>query len=570
MDNRIIKRTTIIGIIIVLAFSLGQNLLALALPRVASVELNKIFTGESDLNQFALTYVGLISLIFIFAVVITVMSNVVTENFAANVRKRIINKISFLSYKSVNELTSSKLLTNLTSDVDAVKMLFNQSIITVFSSLVLIIGASISMLSINRDLGLIVMLVIPLLLVSFGVIFSFIGKFFEQAQKNLDKMNLVINENIVGSSLTKVLNAGGTEIEKFSHINELNRQVGMKITKGFAGLIPVITILANLALLAVVYFGGQQVIDFINSLGGQGMSPGDYTAFFSYVGTFIGPIIFMGFIASTIGRSITSIKRIKETLDTKEKEDLGKTKAEIRGAIKFENVSYEINNKKILNNISFEIKAGTKNAIVGPTAAGKTQIFNIIAGLQDATEGKISIDGIDIKEFEIENFYSQVALVFQDSVIFNTTIKENILFNSEVNESNLNKAISTAELSDFVAAQDKKEETIITERGSSLSGGQKQRLTLARALSINPKVLLLDDFTARVDIKTEKNIIDNLDKNYPDITLLSITQKIESIKDYDQILLIMEGELIAKGTHEELLKNSFEYQQIYNSQQTTE
>lgn len=570
MDNKIIKKTTIIGTFVVLAFSLAGNVLALALPRVAADELNKLFLGTSNLDNFAAIYLALILAIFVSAVAVTVVSNLVTENFAASIRARIINKVSLLSYKSVNEITASKLLTNLTSDVDAVKSLFNQGIITIFSSLVLLVGASIAMLSINRDLGLIVMAVIPALFISFGIIFSFIGKFFDLAQKNLDKLNKVINENIVGASLTKVLNAGKTEIAKFSVINEINRQVGISITKGFAGLIPVITILANLALLAVVYFGGQQVIDFIGSMGAEGMSPGDYTAFFTYVGTFIGPIIFLGFTASTIARSLTSIKRIKETLDTKERVSSGNTKVDIKGEIKFEAVSFEINNKKILSNISFNIKPGTKNAIVGPTAAGKTQVFNIIAGLQDATEGKITIDGVDINEIETTNFYSQVALVFQDSVIFNTTIKENILFNTQLDEENLAKAIKAAELGDFVAAQDDKENTVISERGSSLSGGQKQRLTLARALAINPKVLLLDDFTARVDIKTEKNIIDNLDKYYPDVTLLSITQKIESIKDYDQILLIMEGELLAKGTHKELLETSFEYKQIFNSQQTTE
>lgn len=568
--NRVIKRSTIIGTLIVLAFSLGGNLLVIALPRIASEELNKIFTGDSNLDDFAKLYLGLMTLILLSAVVLTILSNIVTENFAAEVRRNVINKISKFSYKTVNDIGSSKLLTNLTSDVDAVKALFNQGIITIFSSLVLVIGTSISMLSINRDLAWAVIAVIPMLLISFGIIFSFIGKFFEAAQKNLDKLNNVINENIVGSALTKVLNSGYVEIKKFFTINELNRKTNLKIVYGFASLIPIITILANVALLAVVYFGGRDVIDFINSMGVEGLSPGDYTAFFTYVGMFIGPVLFLGFTASTIARSVTSIKRIKEVLDMDERTNIGTVVKDVKGSIKFDNVTYEINNKTLLKDISFEIRPGTKNAIVGPTAAGKTQIFNLIAGLQDPTSGKILLDGTDINEIEINSFYSQVALVFQDSVIFNTSIKENILFNSNVNEENLEKAIKVAELSDFVAAQDQKENTIISERGSSLSGGQKQRLTLARALAINPKVLLLDDFTARVDIKTERNIIENLDKEYPNLTLLSITQKIESIKNYDQIFLIMEGELIASGTHKELLKNSFEYQQIFNSQQTTE
>ncbi len=566
----ILKKRTVVGIVITLALSLSANLLALALPRVASENLNKIFLGSLDLWEFQRIYLGYVALILLATIGQIIISNLATEDLAATIRSKLIQKISQLSYSTVNQITSSKLLTIITSDVDAVKNLFNQGIVQIFSSIVLLIGASIAMLAINSQLGLIVVATIPALFITFGFIFSSISKSFKKAQENLDKLNRVINESIVGAALTKVLNSGYVEMIKFHEVNEVTRQTNLKIVYGFASLIPVISILANLATLAVVYFGGSGVIDFINSQGGSGLSPGDYSAFFSYIGTFLGPIFILGFVASTIARSFTSVKRIQETLAAQDAATRGNVKKEIKGAIKFDKVSLEIANKNILKEISFEIKPGTKNAIVGPTAAGKTQIFNLIAGLQEPTAGSIEVDGTNIKEIDINDFYSQVALVFQDSVIFNTTVKENILFNAETNQADLDKAIATAELSDFIAAQDKGVDTLITERGSSLSGGQKQRLTLARALSINPKILLLDDFTARVDIKTEKNIINNLEKNYPELTLLSITQKIESVKDYDQILLIMEGELIAKGTHKELLKNSFEYQQIFNSQQTTE
>lgn len=566
----ILKKRTVVGIVITLALSLSANLLALALPRVASENLNKIFLGSLDLWEFQRIYLGYVALILLATIGQIIISNLATEDLAATIRSKLIQKISQLSYSTVNQITSSKLLTIITSDVDAVKNLFNQGIVQIFSSIVLLIGASIAMLSINSQLGLIVVATIPALFITFGFIFSSISKSFKKAQENLDKLNRVINESIVGAALTKVLNSGYVEMIKFHEVNEVTRQTNLKIVYGFASLIPVISILANLATLAVVYFGGSGVIDFINAQGGSGLSPGDYSAFFSYIGTFLGPIFILGFVASTIARSFTSVKRIQETLATQDAATRGNVKKEIKGAIKFDKVSLEISNKNILKEISFEIKPGTKNAIVGPTAAGKTQIFNLIAGLQEPTAGSIEVDGTNIKDIDINDFYSQVALVFQDSVIFNTTVKENILFNAETNQADLDKAIATAELKDFIAAQDKGVDTLITERGSSLSGGQKQRLTLARALSINPKILLLDDFTARVDIKTEKNIITNLEKNYPELTLLSITQKIESVKDYDQILLIMEGELIAKGTHKELLKNSFEYQQIFNSQQTTE
>lgn len=558
------------GVALVLAMSLAVNILTLDLPKVAADAINRIFQGNTDLTEFQQIYLGFIFAIFAITVLQNVFVNVLTETFSASLRQRVIRKVSRLSFNTVSSITSAKLLTNITSDVDAVKQLFSQGIVMIFSSLVLIVGASISMLRINTSLGLSVMVVIPLLLVTFFIIFGAINKYFKIAQENLDRLNKVINESIVGASLVKVLNSGKWEESKFSTVNEANRKNSIKIVFGFASLIPIISILANLAVLAVVYYGGSGVIDFISSRGGEGLTPGDYSAFFTYVGIFIGPVIMLGFVSSTIARSVTSIKRIKETLAAKNISKKGGIEKKIKGNISFEKVNLEINNKIILKDISFEIKAGTRNAIVGPTAAGKTQIFNLIAGLQEPNSGKIVVDGTEINEISDKSFFEQVALVFQDSVIFNSTIRENVLFNSDLPEANLTKAINTAELNDFVVAQEAGLDTKISERGSSLSGGQKQRLTLARALAIDPKVLMLDDFTARVDINTEKAIINNLSKNYPDLTLISITQKIDPIKEYDQILLIMEGELIAKGTHEQLLKNSFEYQQIFNSQQSTE
>lgn len=558
------------GVLFVLAVSLVANVLNLLLPRVASDFINKIFQPNPDLNQFAYTYMGLVLAIFVAAILQSIFSNIFTEQFAAELRAKLIHKISGLSYNKVTQVTSAKLLTNMTSDIEAVKALFNQVIVIAFSSIILIVGASISMLSINWQLAIIVMTVIPLLIITFMVIFKRVGKYFRIAQENLDKINKIINESIVGSALIRVLNSHNAESEKFSEINEFSRQTNLQVVNGFASLIPVVTILSNLAMLAVVYFGGSQVIDFVKSKGVSGLTPGDYSAFFTYIGTFIMPILMLGFISNIIARSTASLKRIEDTLALEDDFARGDTKKVFEGNINFKNVSLEIDNRSILKDISFEIKAKSRNAIVGPTAAGKTQIFNLIAGLQEPTAGEILIDGINIRDFSSDTLYSQLGLVFQDSIIFNTTIKENLSFNKEVSEENLQKAIQTAELKDFIEAQPEGMNTLISERGASLSGGQKQRLSLARALSLNPKILLLDDFTARVDIKTEQTIISNLKENYPDLTLLSISQKIESVKDYDQILLIMEGELLAKGTHQELLEKSFEYQQIFNSQKSTE
>lgn len=195
--------------------------------------------------------------------------------------------------------------------------------------------------------------------------------------------------------------------------------------------------------------------------------------------------------------------------------------------------------------------------------------MNLLVGLIQPTKGEVKYDHVNINEYKRENLYKQIGLVFQDSIIFNISLRENIAFNTEVEEPDMQKAISTAELSDFIKDLPEGLETVVSERGTSLSGGQKQRIMLARALAINPKILLLDDFTARVDVNTERKILENVSKNYPGITLVSVTQKIAAVERYDQIILLMEGEIVASGKHEDLMRTSPEYVQIYQSQQST-
>src|SRR5262249_49760225 len=205
----------------------------------------------------------------------------------------------------------------------------------------------------------------------------------------------------------------------------------------------------------------------------------------------------------------------------------------------------------------------------GPTAAGKTQLLYLLTGLLKPASGRIEYDGRGIDEYDQDSLHGQVGFVFQDSILFNLTLRENIAFSKTVGDADLRKAIATAELHDFIWTLPQQLDTVVSERGSSLSGGQKQRIMLARALALDPKVLLLDDFTSRVDAATERRILDNVHRNYPGITLLSVTQKSASVEDYEQIILLVEGEVLASGTHQQLMQTSPEYVQIYDSQRST-
>jgi ATP-binding cassette subfamily B protein len=274
-------------------------------------------------------------------------------------------------------------------------------------------------------------------------------------------------------------------------------------------------------------------------------------------------------MSNVIAQSSASYMRIGAVLSAPEEDRGCQIVTELRGDVGMNDVSLSFGDKIVLKNVSFNAAAGTRTAIIGPTAAGKTQLLYLLIGLLKPSSGTVTYDSRPIDDYDKEALHRRVGFVFQDSVIFNLTVRENIAFSTSAGEQDLAKAISTAELDDFIAALPEGVESVVSERGTSLSGGQKQRVMLARALALNPQVLLLDDFTARVDPNTERTILQNVLRNYPGITLISVTQTIASVVDYDQIILLMEGEVLAVGTHTQLMETSPEYVQLYDSQRST-
>jgi len=547
------------GLLFLALLSNGLNLL---IPKIIQFGIDDFTKGTFDMSQiitwFSITAIS----IFVFSYLQGIIQTYASERVARDMRQKLASKISQQDYTYVQDTTPGKLLTNLTSDVDAIKMFVAQAIVTIVSSIVLIIGASILLLNINWRLGLMVLLIIPIIATTFFVVFKKVRTLFKKTQEVIDWLNKVINESILGAALIRVLNAQFTEYNKFMDASGEAKNLGLSILRLFATLIPIIVLTSNLARLAVLAVGGHFVIN-------SSMTLGEFAAFNSYIAILIFPIIMIGFMSNVIARASASYQRIHTTLEAPNFIDKGTITTTVKGNIRLENVSVYYGENPALKNISFAIKGGTKTAIIGPTAAGKTQLLYLLTTLIKPKEGAIFYDDIDINDYSKAALLGQIGLVFQDSIIFNMSLRENIAFNSEVTEADLQKAIETAELSDFVATLPQGLDTIVSERGSSLSGGQKQRIMLARALAINPKILLLDDFTARVDTLTEKKISQNVVRNYPGITLVSVTQKIDPIKNYDQIIVIMEGELIASGKHEYLMQHSPEYVQIYHSQKST-
>lgn len=550
-------------IIGLLVLALLSNALSLVVPRIIKQGIDTYTKGTFDMQSIVLQFGIAAVAIFVLLYFQSILQTYVSEKVGRDLRQQLSAKISQQSFVFIQEATPGKLLTNLTSDVDAIKMFVSQAIVSIVSSIVLIIGASILLVGINWRLGLIVLLIIPIIAVAFMMIFKRVKTLFKKGQEVIDWLNKVINESIMGAALIRVLNAQSTEYNKFMEASLESKNLGLSILRLFALLIPIIVFTANMGRLAIVAIGGHYVIS-------GGMSLGDFAAFSSYITILIFPIIIIGFMSNVIARASASYGRIYATLNAPDTVDNGTVTRTLNGNIRLENIGVNYGEKAALKDISFEVEAGTRTAIIGPTAAGKSQLLYLLTTLIEPSEGNIYFDEIAITEYQQESLLSQIGLAFQDSIIFNMSVRENIAFNSSVTEAALQKAIETAELADFIKTLPQGLETIISERGNSLSGGQKQRIMLARALAIEPKILLLDDFTARVDTNTEQKILANLKQHYPGITLLSITQKIASAKDFEQIVLLMEGELVAKGTHETLMKTCPEYVQIFDSQQSLE
>lgn len=549
-------------VLMLLLFALISNSINLLLPKIIANGIDAFTHHTFDVKHIVVQFSGAIALIFVFAYLQSIIQTYASERVARDLRTRLADKISRQSHAFIEKANPSKLLTNLTADTDSIKMFVSQAIVSMASSAFIIVGASILLLTIDWKLALTVIAIIPIIGGTFFYVLKKVRALFIESRQVIDWLNKIINESILGAALIRVINSQQLEINKFLQANTKARDFGLSILNLFAGLIPVITFTANLAVLAILTLGGHYVIN-------GTMTLGDFAAFNSYLTMLIFPILVIGFMSNIIAQASASYTRITMILTAPDMQDNGTIAAEIKGNIELKDITIKYGQKPVLKDVSLSIRAGSKIAIIGPTAAGKTQLLYLLTGLINADSGSVEFDGKPLSDYNSEVFHSQVGFVFQDSIIFNMSIRENIAFSDTVTNQALEKAIETAELKDFIDSLPEGLNTIVSERGSSLSGGQKQRIMLARALAVNPKVLLLDDFTARVDANTEKKVLAHVQRNYPELTLLSVTQKIAAVEHYNQIVLLMQGEVIAHGSHEHLIETSPEYVQIYNSQQST-
>lgn len=548
--------------LLLLVFTLFGNAINLLLPKIISKSIDAFSRGHFNWQRVLLEFSVAVVSIFIFSYLQSVIQTYASERVARELRTRLSEKISNQSFAFIEEANPARLLTNLTADVDSIKLFISQAIVSIVSSVFIIIGVSVLLITINWKLALCVIAIIPIIGITFFLVLRKVRALFIQSRGIVDWLNKVINESILGAALIRVVNSQQPEYDKFLAANTKARDLGMSILRLFAGLIPLITFTANMGALSILALGGHFVIN-------GSMSLGNFAAFNSYLAMLIFPILVIGFMSNVIAQATASYDRIRAVLEKEGEPETGTITAPMEGRIELDHINVLYGQIPVLKDISFVVNPGSRTAIIGPTAAGKTQLLYLLTRLIRPASGSLTFDGHDIRAYESHAFHSQIGFVFQDSIIFNMTIRENIAFSDKVTGASLQKAIETAELKDFIASLPDGIDTVVSERGSSLSGGQKQRIMLARALAVNPRILFLDDFTARVDSNTEKRILENIQQNYPGLTLVSVTQKIATVEQYDQIILLMQGELIDSGTHGQLMEISPEYVQLFNSQQST-
>ncbi len=550
-------------VIVMIIMALAANAINLFIPKIIAQGIDAFSAHRFNASSIVIEFLAAAFGIFIFTFAQSVIQTLTSERVAKDIRSKLSNKLSQQSYTFILKSNPARLLTNLTTDTDSVKMFISMALVTIISSFFVIAGATALLMSINWRLALTVIAIVPVIAMTFFIVFRKVRVLFRRSRELIDWLNRIINESIMGSALIRVLNSQQPESVKFLEANLESRNVGLAIVRLFSTLIPVIMFVSNLAVVTILALGGHYVVMGTLSLG-------NFAAFNSYLIMLIFPIMMIGFMSNLIASASASYGRIQVVLNAAPTEEAGFIESDISGDLVLKNISLSYGEKPILKNISFTVKGGSKTAIIGPTAAGKSQLLYLLTNILPPDSGSIAIDGVDIEKYSREKFHGQVGFVFQDSVIFNMSLRENIAFNENVTEDSMRKAIETAELKEFIDRLPDRLDTIVSERGASLSGGQKQRIMLARALALNPRILLLDDFTSRVDRQTENKILCNLQNNYPGMTLVSVTQKIAPVRHFEQIILLMEGEIVAAGTHKELLEMSPEYNQIYSSQRSTQ
>ena len=488
-------------------------------------------------------------------------------NVAADVRRDVYAKIQKFSFANIDRFSTGSLITRLTNDVTQVMNMINMLMRMCLRAPGMLIGALIAAISMSPSLATALAVTVPLIVVVQFIVIRIGFPRFTRMQDKVDGLNNKIQEDLTNERVIKSFVREDYENRRFSAANADLKSTTLKALRVVIFMMPLMMLLMNLTSLAVVWFGGKMVI------GGR-MQVGDLTAFITYITQILMSLMMLTMIFMNSSRALASARRISEVLD--EKIDLNDNQAKHkeldvrRGDVEFRNVSfryYKNSPGKVLDNISLKINAGETVGIVGSTGCGKTTLVSMIPRLYDVDEGEVLVDGVNVRDYDLTRLRDGVGMVLQKNVLFSGTIAENLRWGDEnATDAQLTEAAQSAQADGFIRSFADGYDSVLDQGGANVSGGQKQRLCIARALLKHPKILILDDSTSAVDTATEAQIRRAFTNELKDSTKIVIAQRISSVQDADKIIVLNEGCVTGVGTHDELLKNNKEYQEIYYSQ----
>ncbi len=490
----------------------------------------------------------------------------VGESVARDLRDALFLKIQSFSYGNLDRMKTGQLMVRLSSDTSAFQRLVQISLRIGTRAPLLMIGSLILMFNTSPSLAL---TMVPLLLVTSAIIVFFVVKMeplFRSVQQRLDRLNTVLQENIAGARLVKAFVRSDFEADRFEVTNENFTDNSVKVMRFMSTMSPALTICINIGMVIVIWDGGYQAI--------QGnLSLGQIVAFTNYLLTTMTPLIMMTMLSNVWAAGIASAKRINEVLDTVpevlDTDTASRLTDQPQGRLVFENVTFNYNAdaEPELENINLVLEPNQTTAILGATGAGKSTLVNLVPRFYDVTQGRITIDGTDLRDITQDSLLAQIGIVPQETVLFSGSVRDNIRYgNPNASDDEVIAAAKAAQAHDFIVALPNGYDSHIEERGTNLSGGQKQRIAIARALLTHPKILILDDSTSSVDVETETKIQDALDAQMRQHTSLVVAQRISTVLKADKIIVLDEGRIVAEGTHQELMRSSSIYQEIYESQ----
>ena len=521
-------------------------------------------------------YIWKLGGIMLFVSIIGAIASIIASYYSSkaamglgrDIRKKVFNHVGKFSLQEFDEVGTASLITRTTNDITQVQQVVIMMLRMVVSAPIMLVGGLIMALSKDAKLSLVIFITMPILIGTILLILKKGVPLFQTVQNKLDRLNLVLRENLTGIRVVRAFNREDEEKVRLKQANRELTDVSIKVNKIMAYLMPVMMLVMNLTVVGIIWFGGIRINN-------GGMQIGDLMAFIQYVMQIMFALVMASMMFVMVPRAAVSAKRINEVLDMKPSfQDEGSEKASVeQGTLEFEQVSFSYPGaeKPALSNISFKAKSGEITAIIGGTGSGKSTLVNLIPRFYDISSGVIRVNGVDIRKMAADEVRSKLGFVPQKSILFTGTIAENILFGKQdASQSEIEHAARIAQAGDFIGRMTEGYNSEIEQGGSNLSGGQKQRLSIARALIRKPDVYIFDDSFSALDFKTDAKLRAALKDETKHATVLLVAQRVSTVVDADRIIVLDEGEIVGMGTHQELLKSNDVYHEIALSQLSEE